>query len=484
MEARWPSQLIEDLPTFGPPTSRDVIVRAQEYLRATQSRPLPRIYKAFIQAVISTDNPQLMDPLRRWFESRESASWQATLAREQVAAQIQKIFTAFGDAGYQAVIRDDACAIAAAQRPNLDDGKRTLIDWFEFIVAEHWDRLKGSAAKDFPEMVLYHNIDEGFRNLGISPTGRYQYVINFHQAHVTFHYGIGFSPIAYLATVTRKVRGADGAFVADAGWGHGEFQGVALDMSVGLSGGVDVGTGGALIGTAELASSIELVPQDFLHAVVAQSGVIIGDLNIGPLNILTAADAESMVVRLTNGVALSAEDLSVFDPKLDVKVSDGLMKKVKEKKKGWGPEFDWVEVHTVWTVLLAGDELRARTPSPDVPLETTPLNRDVWRTTEILFDYNSSELINRDELELKMAVDRYLFTVGNGTATSTGYASPEGNDDYNQQLSAARAIAVKTAVRDAFGNSLQMTAFTPRGLGEVPAVKSGTPCTSPVLPPR
>ena len=474
MEARWPNQLIEDLPKFGFPTSPRVIHEAQDYLRATQSRPLPRVYHAFVRAIISVDNPGLMNPLRTWFKSHEMDPLSASMARDSLAAEIQKIFM-FGDAGYKAVIRGAARAIGAVQFPNLDDGKRNLIGWFEWVVSEHWDALKANSAnKDVADMDLYqNNIEEGFRDIGISPTGRFKYVLNFHQAHATFHYGIGFSPIAYTATVTREVRQANGSFEKDAAWGHGDFQGLALDMSIGLSGGADAGTGGALIGTADLASSIDLVPGDFLHAVVGQTGLIVGDLNVGPLNVFTASDVESMVVRLTNGVALSFDDMSKLDPKLDVKVSGDLMKKVKEKRKGWGAEVDWVEAHTVWTILLSMDELRARVPSPDVPPETTPLSRDVWRTTEILFDYNSSQLIDRDAIELKFAVDRYLFTVGNGTATSTGYASPEGNDDYNKALSLARARAMKIAVGDAFGKSLQVRAFTARGLGEEPARRAG-----------
>jgi len=93
--------------------------------------------------------------------------------------------------------------------------------------------------------------------------------------------------------------------------------------------------------------------------------------------------------------------------------------------------------------------------------------------TNILFDYDSAKLMARDELELRLAVDRRLFTNGDGVAGASGFASPEGRSDYNTRLSLARAAAIIQAVRDAFGETLALTKIRGLGFGEDAALRAG-----------
>ena len=132
--------------------------------------------------------------------------------------------------------------------------------------------------------------------------------------------------------------------------------------------------------------------------------------------------------------------------------------------------FNLVVVHSACAVLVPMEALATRTSPPDQPGGVRDLRRDVVRSTEILFDYDSATLMARDEFELRLAVDRRLFTEADGMAAASGFASPEGRDNYNSTLSAARAEAVVQAVRDAFGNGLALTRIRQFGFGEGPAL--------------
>ena len=465
-ECRWPTQLIDDLPRFAGPSPAYVVRSAQDYLRATQVSPLHSSYMAFVRDVISTKNPALMRALTSWFETSGAVRDQA---RENLSNEIQRIFAISRD-GYKDVIADGARTIAAAQKPPLDGGNRTLLDWFEWVVGDYWDRIRAEPANNrVPDVQLFEqNVDRGFRDLGVAPTGRFQYVINFHQAHVTFKFGVGISPILYTATVTRQVVRGPGEPSDDPAWGSADFFGFATDFAVGAAAGLEAGTGGALIGTATFGCSIDLAPKDFHHAIIGQVGLIVGDLGIGPFGV-TAVDREFMLVRLSNGVDLTTTQLDNMSMRLDVKVTkDGW-----SLKKALKLDPTLVVVHTVWTILVLPGELKDHVPTPDKPPETTAMSRDVWRTCDVLFDYNSAELNDRDQLELRLAVDRFLFTAADGSASSTGYTSPEGNVDYNLKLSAARAATVRQAVADAFGMALRVKSFTKTGLGEGPGVDAG-----------
>ena len=178
-----------------------------------------------------------------------------------------------------------------------------------------------------------------------------------------------------------------------------------------------------------------------------------------------------MVVSLANGFELTAAPTDTLSPKFEPTLEITKLK-LKDLLK-LNLSFSVVVVHGAAAILRPLETTGPKFPSPDQPGGIRVLSRDVSRGTSILFDYDSAKLMARDELELRLAVDRRLFTHGEGVAGASGFASPEGRSDYNLRLSLARAAAITQAVRDAFGEALTLTKIRGRGFGEEAALRAG-----------
>ena len=465
-ESRWPTALIDDLPGFCPAGTMkpDSVTAAQDYLRATQVRPLPLIFWSFVQETFSADNAELMDALSAWIGSTGAPR---SAARTRISNQIERIFVVSG-AGYERVICDGARAIASATTPPQDGGSRNLLEWFEVVVGDEWSQLE-SAMPGKPDQDLLARMDPGFRLLQIRPGGRFQYTLTFHQANASGQFVVGLSAIAYLASVSRQITGPTGALVDDPTF-VANFIGVAFDIQAGAAAGGGVGLGGALLGSTAFSSSVDLAANDFSYASVKQVGVVAGKASGGPLG-FTAFESDLIIVSLRNGVEFSTSKTNTLKKKFSV-----FKLKPKDLKKLFKGEVKVtaVSVHMVGTVLVPAEGLGSHVPKPDDPKGRVLLARDVVRTTQVLFDYDSATLMGRDELELRLAVDRRLFTQGDGTAAASGFASPEGQPDYNMTLSKARALAVKQATLDAFGADLTLKNLDAEGFGEGPAINEGS----------
>ena len=464
-ESRWPTALVQELPKLSVPLSPQVIDDVQAYLTATQVRPLPQAYWQFMASVLSTNNSELMDAVTQWTSS--SMGVVRDVGRSRVSSQLELLFFT-NDPGYKQAIRDGARATASTVLLPHGDGKHSLLEWFIIMADDFFAGVRASNPSA-SNADIFSRLEQGFQDLEIRPDGQFQYTLEFHQASAGAQLVVGFTAVGYVATITRQTF-VNGNAVDDPTFGDATFVGAALDVEAGAAVSAGVSPGGPFLGTAKFQTDDRLDPADFKHAFVKQTGITAGKVGLGPAG-FTAFESNFLVVTLQNGVELSTSKTETLQRKFNV---------FKLLTKDWGKllkvKANAVSVHFVSTILLSPQELGSSLPPPDQPNGVLPLDRDVSRTTHILFDYDSATLKSRDELELRLAVDRRLFTQPEGASVFVaGYASPEGRESYNQTLSEARATAVQQAIRDAFGADLTLrpNALKVVGFGEDPAINEG-----------
>jgi outer membrane protein OmpA-like peptidoglycan-associated protein len=464
-DARWPTALIDAIPTLAKEWTPEVAGNAQDYLRATQVRPIPSCYWTHVESIVSSDNSVLVDAIDRW---RTNTGAPRLVARQEVADQIDEVFAGFTGAGYESVIADGARAIAAASKPAFDGGKRTVLDWLELIVSDHWDEITAAnpdKARTASEELYRTLVHRGFVRLGIRPTGRYRYNFELSQVSGGVHFIVGVSVAAFVVTITKSDVDS-GKATTDPFFPPTKLAGMVVDLKGGAGGGLSGGPGGPLAGSMTFESVAKLQPSDFESAVIKQVGVAGLKVSTGGVGFKTF-ESDYIVVSLRNGIKLSTSQTDSLKFKFNIlgfKPKDILALKLSA---------DIAAVHSAVALLQPVATYDHKVPPPDQPGGIRTLSRDVSRSTEILFDYDSAKLMARDQLELRLAVDRRLFTDGDGVAGSSGFASPEGRPDYNMRLSLARASAVIQAVRDAFGDALTLSKIRGLGFGEDPALRSG-----------
>jgi outer membrane protein OmpA-like peptidoglycan-associated protein len=465
-EARWPTALIDAIPTLAKEWTPEMAGNAQDYLRATQVRPIPWCYWTHVDSILSTDNSVLVDAINRW---RINTGAPRRVARQEAADQVERAFAGFAGAGYETVIRDRGRAIAAASRPEFDSGKRTMLDWLELIVSDHWDEIVANPQNaGIPTEKLYRDlVHRGFVRLGIRPTGRYHYTFEFSQIHVGVHFIGGVAVGAFIVTIMKSdVIEDSGKAVIDPIFPAVRLVGMVIDAKGGAGAQISGGPGGPLVGSVTFESVAKLSPSDFESAVIKQVGVAGLKASLGGIG-FTTFESDYIVVSLRNGIELATSQTDSLKFKLNL-----LSLKPKDIA-ALKASFDIATVHTALAFLQPVATYDHKVPPPDQPGGVRTLPRDVSRSTAILFDYDSAKLMARDELELRLAVDRRLFTEGDGVAGASGFASPEGRPDYNMRLSLARASAVVQAVRDAFGDALTLSKIRGLGFGEDAALRSG-----------
>jgi outer membrane protein OmpA-like peptidoglycan-associated protein len=281
---------------------------------------------------------------------------------------------------------------------------------------------------------------------------------------------VGLTIGAFHVTITRSDIDASGKAIEDSAFGVCRLKGGVVDLKAGMGGGWTWGVGGPLEGSVTFDSVAKLSPRDFEGACLKEVSVSVLEGSASVFN-GAAFGSNYFILSLVNGFELTAVQTDTLSAKTDLtweitklKLRDLLKLKLS---------FNAVVVHAAFTILIPLEVEEPVMPWPDQPGGIHKLSRDVSRGTNILFDYDSAKLMARDEFELRLAVDRRLFTHGEAVAAASGFASPEGRPDYNMSLSQARASAIIQAVRDAFGEALALTKIRGLASGEEAALRAG-----------
>lgn len=229
----------------------------------------------------------------------------------------------------------------------------------------------------------------------------------------------------------------------------------------------------------------------FSIAAVRAPGIAVG--NFGSIDLFTSKYIE---FRLTNNIVLSTVEENGF--KLTPPSIPGLRDLFSAGKfiKDWKSSkvsARLLDLSLGWGIVLVN------LPSAMKPFAIEsiqyPEERDkkvkAYKLQEAFFKVDSADLDQSSNLssftprvilETFLSCERALFTNGDSSIRSFGYASPENTTEYNLELSQKRADAIVQGIKDAFGNLLQSTSITAKGLGEEAGLRTDRSLLNPPNP--
>jgi len=410
--------------------------------------------------------------------------------RDRADALLLDIIKDLG-AGDRVVAAENIRSILAGTRLELSDGGTVRpLDGLEFMVGSKMDFLrKNSANANVKDDDLYRNfIGKGFQALGIRGFGRFIYTLTFKtkDAPIKNRYVVQFGLSGFVATIKKEIE-VDVSGKTErkpdttAGWAKSEeklFFGVYGEG--GVAAGWDIanmklksGKPGSKPGSVEIQTFVDIPSvTDFNGANFSITALKLGSLS-SPVGGAKLIDSAFFQISLSNGVFLDAvvETNLKISAKIDEKSIFEAFRKESLDPKDFLPSVSIISLTKGWgKFILNPDKVEAPPPRAVTFAEQ---KRHVRRTTPITFDVDSAELIGfqRVWFEWALAMDRALYTEGEGTLVARGFASPEASKDHNLKLSEARAFTIMQGIQDAFGSQLSVSDLNRKaeGLGEDPS---------------
>lgn len=482
-EVRWPWRVLSN-PNLVTKTMRDMLIIDQVHpIAAGVWRRFFARFEggAFIPGSVNT----VQNVVQRWFDARGDSNGdigERNVAMAQMGDFLESILGPFLQTPHrlEAVQRLHTYALQNTVTVNDAEGgddrptvTRSCMEWIQLMMDQRLgeliqlrdnndDLLRAPNGKMMTNSEIYAStqIHPGFRDAQISASGDFLYVLNLDSLTVPGPQNVVVSISHATATVEKRFLQEDGSEVPDAGWiarGDDKKTLTGWYKTLGLSLDTKKAIGGAasLPSEAEFRSFADLQFADFQEMDVDVIVTNVGTIST-PIGGLTAFTSYQFDLYLKNGVHLKTFFDKAGDASLGVSptLPGG---NFFEFSRGWGR----FETYNPVTQI-----------PPEDAIESIVKKKEVIAWTPVQFARDSSTLQERGLFERRIATVRRLFTEVKGRAArAIGYASPEHTSEYNKSLSLRRAVAVRTACKDALAPKQQVKddLFDVLGLGEEPS---------------
>jgi hypothetical protein len=475
--ARWPWAIISN-PRFFSPAQRDALIALQ--VCPTPTSGWDRMRRSLDSEQIVATVPKtrtITETIDFWARAGARASRDS--ACEAMGAYLERILLPWSMLGfeYQRSAAERLHSFASQSQVRAAETTDTLYKWLLKMATQKLDDLAISLPGT-PKDQLVSQINRGFLVAGIIPRGNFIYTMNFNK------FGIPKIPVvkiyAFQLTIKKSVWRPEQA-TFDLGpfpnWTDSEiFDGFFIGGGAGLGFGFgpesmqklkpkfsskEVRSGG-LPSTAKFESFSDLETADFNGASFS-IGAFAAGVGAGGGASGAATAGSMMEFHLKNGIDLTAI------------VSESFNKPVFDAK-GIGPsaEVTLVDV-SMGHGEITTDGVAKGTETPEDSSESIvkPTAADTMAWAPVLFDKDSSALLDRTYFERRLALNRAGFEVEQPKLACHGYTSPEGNADYNFALSSRRALAVKQALLESFPPEMAPGSVSIVPHGELSSLEKG-----------
>jgi outer membrane protein OmpA-like peptidoglycan-associated protein len=486
--ARWSFLLLSFFPQ-----------RIQNLLITEQVTPVPSSYLDNLRKNVGPvgnppKDPHVAQSISEW---RNANKLLKALKREQIAQELKD--PGLSDPLYRETIGERLRAHAASSLLSVkvsgvfsdSTETKTYLEWYQDVLAEEQDELDQNPG----EVSVVKPI---FEKAGIQLGGKFSYKLTFTKFGASGQVIIKAGFFACTLDIKQDLlefdkdlsgnikRDKDGKpiiksrkTIYDTSIQKGilpGFAGFFADVGIGLGFSGNI-SGGGVLADVEIQSATDLKPKDFDLANFSISAVKGPTASMGNFVSFDSFTSKFFEFRLTNNVVLSTsvtKSMQFNPPKLP---SPSDLREPSKYLKGWfdakfeGKIFD-LSTGFGTVAELHGAPIPPEQKRPGPPDKNN--KHDVKRQTETFFavgkadidQKHGSEDTARQSLEMVLAIDRALFDSSGGRMRTFGYASPEASKQFNKDLSQHRAEVVTQAVREAFGQDLQLDSIKSSGFGE------------------